>query len=140
MWSQLKLMVLAKTVLLTQGPIDVGTNWVRLTPPSSLTVVNDGARLEVRMNPSAELPTSIADRVKALNTDYPAGCIMSRMLSDNNLRFTLKNQQAQASASEAYLVLTSSQPIPHSEHFSRLWIRATCPLSHVSVTWRNADK
>ena len=92
------------------------------------------------MNPTADLPSSETDRLKALKEKYPVGCVTSRMVSDNNLEITLKNESEMASTTVAYLVLSPQANIPSRERFSRMQIRAMCPLYHVTVVWENSDK
>ena len=140
MWEFFKILVLGKAVLLTPGPIDIGKSWTRITPPISLSALNQGARLEVQMNPTADLPSSASDRLKDLNEKYPVGCVTSRMVSDKDVEITLKNESEVASTTVAYLVLTPQAKIPPGERFSRMQIRATCPLYHVTVVWENSSK
>ncbi len=140
MWQWLKLMLLGKAVLVTQGPLDIGPDWQRLTPPGALTALNDGARLTIHMNAAATLPPTPGARKALLEERHPRGCVSARMQSDEDVNVLLRNVTAEATPDDAYLVLLAHKAFPKGEVYNRIWVRATCPLEHVTVVWTNGTK
>lgn len=137
MWQWLKILALGKVVLLTQGPIDIGNDWRRLTPPVPLTALDDGAHIDVFMNPMAALPGSADAKRAAMKERFPARCVNARMQSDDDKRVSFLNTEERVTAEGAYLVLHPTGPFPKRQVYSRIWVRASCPLRNVMVRWKN---
>lgn len=140
MWQWLKLMLLGKAVLVTQGPLDIGPEWQRLTPPAAISALNDGARLSIHMNAAATLPPTPAARKALLAERHPKGCVRARLQSDKDVNVMMRNVAVEATTDDAYLVLLANKAFPKGEVYNRVWIRATCPLEHVMVKWVNGAK
>ncbi|MGE0860466.1 MAG: hypothetical protein AB7I01_07585 [Gammaproteobacteria bacterium] len=140
MWQYLKYLLLGKAVLITQGPVDLGPDWQRLTPPGALSALNDGAWISIHMNAAAELPPTPGARKVLLEARHPKGCVRVRMQSDDDVNVMLRNVGAEATPDDAFLVVLPGKAIPRKEVFNRVWVRATCPLEHVTVQWWNGAK
>lgn len=140
MWQTVKVLVLGKALLLTPTPIDVGEKWVRIDPPAPLTAVDTQAYIAIKLSAPNTVASSTTARIDNLSETYSHGCVRVTMVTDKNKELRMKLKYATVDKDDGYLIVQAPSQVPVTEKFTHLWLRATCPLNHVTVLWRNDGK
>ena len=140
MWQALKVLVLGKAILLTPAPVDIGDKWLRIDPPESLSAVETNAHIEIDLNLPDSVRTSKTSRFDNLSELYAHGCVRATLVTERNKELRMKLKYVVVDKKGAYLIVQAPSQVPITEKFSHVWLRATCPLNHVTVLWRNDSK
>jgi hypothetical protein len=140
MWQVIKALVLGKAVLLTPAPIDIGDKWLRINPPQALTAIDPNAHIEIKLSLPDAVKTSRTSRLDNLSEIYVHGCVRATLVTEKNKELRMKLKYVAVEKKDTYLIIQAPSQVPVTEKFSHLWIKATCPLNHVTVLWRNDGK
>ena len=167
MFDILKALLFRTTWLLTPAPIDIGPQWTEIPLAGPVEALNEGAGLRIDVTQMLTLkiassPASWNARVERadgngyddramVDTDpngalrrfhylgelFPEGCITARLTQPGHDDVLIHSHGAELGAAKSY-ILVSLAPLPADPTFSRLAVRADCPVKAAYVSWRNA--
>lgn len=137
MFESAKILLLGKTVMLTATPVDIGPQWAHLTPPHAISAITKSAHVEIHVPWSPQAARAASLRAAELEARYFHRCVSARLFTKGRQMASFALRYTVPEKSTGTLVLMPKIPVPVGVAFDQLQIRATCPLSHVTVEWRN---
>ena len=140
MWQLLKALFLGGTTLLTPTPIEVGVEWITVTPSQPLSAITPGATLYFEV--TAILPSSINATARLVQGEkiFPKGCAQAQLISSSEEVVSLSSTGVAASSTQTFLLLSATPGVPTDTEFSTIRLRADCGIKNTLVYWRNFTK
>lgn len=136
MWTFFKILLFGGSTVLTPLPVDVGTDWVTITPSEHLEVITDGAGLVIDLGDRFGKANILA-RIEKASKSYPDGCVHARLIDTAGHEIQISNRGAGASNTDTYVYLTAPAGISTGKVFSKIQISASCQLTAVKLLWKN---
>jgi len=121
------------SLLLTPVPIDIGKEWVNLTPKKQIKAINCGAKLFLDITKSV----GNIDAVGLLDKMLPAGTIEAELIPETGPSYVLRNSSAYGFSDNKVLAILMADSVPLNIKFNKVRLRSSIRLKSVTVTWMN---
>ena len=144
MWQFLQSLFFGGLFLITPAPVSITGSWQQIPLKAPLEVLNSGAALEIDVT-SVIPPTKpgghdVTERFNSIDKHFPQGCVEARLIAKGGTVISVSNVAAGVTSTHTHLLLSGTNGMPLSHKFSKLLIRASCPMSSVTIYWRNSGK
>ena len=140
MWQLLKMVFLGGTTLLTPTPIEIGTEWVSLTPKKPLTAITSGATLYFDVTQALPSSINLVERLEQGERLFPDGCAQAQLVTGAGQVVPLGRTGVAVSNTKTFLVLSADKGVPTDAEFFTVRVRADCRVGHTPVYWKNFSK
>ena len=127
---------LSKLIVLTPQAVDLGPEWVEVNLSAPLSAITPGAVLLVDVTNVPGVQRDFA----ALERMFPRGAVEAQLFPKTGSAINLNSSGGVALSKSSVELLVYSTDMPVNVDFTRLRIRSSLNLKHVSVRWQNYSK
>ena len=140
MWQLLKAIFLGGTTLIVPTPIEIGPEWVTVTPKEPLTAITPGATLYFDVTSALPSSINVTDRLEQGNTLFPKGCAQAQLITKAGKVVSLSSTGVAVSNTKTFLLLSTDIGVPTDAAFSTVRVCADCGVGRTPVYWKNFSK
>jgi len=130
------LIFFSQWVLLTPDPLDIGNEWIEITPSETLDVITGGAAIYVDVSHLVKKPLDF-DGAKEL---FPEGSIEGVLITKNAKEIRISSKGNSFTNEETFLVVPGVKLIPTNIEIIAVKLRSSIELKGAKVFWKNGRK
>jgi hypothetical protein len=127
-----KLLFFLKTTLLTPSPINIGDEWVSITPNEPIVAITGGAAIYIDVTHHlAQIETKIASDV------FHDGSIKAKLIQKDGSELLLQNSGTSLGKDTIWLIITREASISTDVEYVEVQLKSSIPIEAAKVYWKN---
>ena len=125
--------------MVTQDPINIGTEGVELAPAEKIEAITGGAALYIDITSYISADNAV-DALREVEKRYPEGCIKTVLSTNSGQLVTLDSISGAWGGDNTQVRLSSSKGVPVGVEFTSIKISSCTEIRNTVVKWINYSK
>ena len=133
----IRILLFGGQVLLTPNTVDLGPEWLLISPGKPFSAVTEGASLHVDLGKEIDSKLNVVERMELTAKKFPSTCGTARLVATDGVETVLTIAGSAVSNTETYLLLTAKDGVPTNRRYKTVLINFSCPIKAAKVYWKN---
>ena len=135
-----KILFLAKSILLTPAPIDLDEHWMEIKLKKPLVAITVGAAVEIQFGEGHEYfkgSENIGTTSEMADEFLPDGTFSAELTDTQGSIMILNKRNILLTNHHAIYAITGDSPFPVGVEYTKLRIKSSKPTHGVEIYWKN---